>query len=103
MFKKKNLLLFIETKVVLRLVEAGKRVVNEDKKIKSETDSISSNDEILLFVRIEGENYACIGRVKHIAVDLTTSPIRLKWELMDFERMSKVSYFQTLLAAGKCI
>jgi hypothetical protein len=85
------------------LVEAGKRDSAYEKKSKVSSESTASKDEILLFVRIEGENYACIGRVKHIAVDLTTSPIRIKWELIDFDRISKMEYFRTLLAAGKCI
>jgi len=97
---------FLESKIVVRLLKASKKRNNSlSASTEGCLESADSKDQdrVLLFVRIEGENYACLGRVQHIAVDLTVAPIQIKWELMDFEQINKVEYFQTVLAAGKSI
>jgi hypothetical protein len=51
----------------------------------------------LLFVRMENENYCCLGDLKYVAVDLDSSPIKIKWELNCFEKLRYTEYFQRIL------
>jgi hypothetical protein len=51
----------------------------------------------LLFVRLENENYCCLGDLKYVAVDLDSSPIKMKWELNCFEKLRHTEYFQRIL------
>lgn len=44
-------------------------------------------DEVLLFVRTDGQPYTCLGRLKCVAADLAAQPIAIKWELLDHERL----------------
>ena len=56
-----------------------------------------SPDLIILFVRIEGENYSCLGRVAHISYNLQTQPIEFEWELLDFEKIKNHPTFLRIL------
>ena len=59
----------------------------------------SKNDKnkIILFVRIEGENYSCLGQVAYISYDLKTQPIEFEWELLDFEKIKNMETFRRIL------
>lgn len=59
-------------------------------------DDVSS-DKIILFVRIEGENYSCLGRVAHISHNLHTQPVEFEWELLDFEKIKGKSAFKRIM------
>jgi hypothetical protein len=54
-------------------------------------------EQVLLFVRLEGENYCCLGRVRWVAVDLLGSPIKVKWELADFDSFQHTQHFKSIL------
>ena len=56
----------------------------------------------MLFVRIEGDAYCCLGQLFYVAVDLTCSPIAVKWELKDFSKLQSKEYFREILKAAKC-
>lgn len=62
-----------ETPVLLRLLEAG-REEEENKK-----------DEILLFCRLQGEPYVCMGRVAHTWYETRRHPVKVVWRLRDYE------------------
>ncbi len=81
--------------MVKRLVEAGKA----DSDISSASDS---TDQVILFARIEGEEYSCLGRVTYVALDLEASPIVVKWQFLDYDVAIKEEYFKDILKAGKC-
>ena len=71
---------------------------------KNFTDDNTNNqkDSVLLFVRIEGEPYCCLGRLVYVGVDLTCSPIAMKWELKDFDKFEHKDYFGNILKAAHC-
>jgi hypothetical protein len=54
-------------------------------------------DNVVLFVRLEGENYACLGRLAWESCDVDTFPVTFTWRLLDFDDIHGTSYFQTLL------
>lgn len=68
-------------------IEGNTSVETEDADEKIREGNNISNDKIVLFVRIEGENYACLGRVAHISHNLRTQPVEFEWELLDFEEI----------------
>ena len=63
----------------------------------------TDEDRVILFARIEGEEYSCLGRVKYVALDLEASPIVIKWEFLDYDKAIKEDYFKDILKAGKCL
>ena len=74
---------------------------NNDDNIENNNDKESSSfgqsDQIILFVRIEGENYSCLGRVGYISYNLNTSPIEFEWELLDFDKIKNHETFKRIL------
>ncbi len=66
------------------------------------TSTRASPEKVLLFVRLEGENYCCLGRVRWVAADVLCSPVKLKWELTDFDAFSETPHFQKILRQGGC-
>jgi hypothetical protein len=56
-----------------------------------------AQEQVLLFVRLEGENYCCLGRVRWVAVDVLCSPIKVKWELVDFDSFRQRPHFKAVL------
>lgn len=46
---------------------------------------------ILLFCRLEGEPYACCGRLARFSEDLDARPMRFVWELMDYDDLVRES------------
>ena len=72
-----------ESDVVKRLITAGN--------VKTE------NDSVILFVRLEGESYACLGRCAHRSYVLDKHPIEFEWELLDYDRMKDSSHFKRYL------
>lgn len=57
---------------------------------------------VLLFARLEGEGYCCMGRVLWVAADLHTQPVRFKWELIDHAGFEASPHFQRILRVAGC-
>ena len=104
-------LLHIDTPVVKRLLAApslqtlrelnseGTQAVKDEETSESDIDckgSSVSADSIVLFVRIEGENYSCMGRVAYISHNLTTQPIEFEWELLDYQKVKEKPLFKRI-------
>lgn len=68
-----------ETPVLLRLLEAG-REGKEDREGEKK-----NKDEILLFCRLQGEPYVCMGRVAHTWYETRRHPVKVVWRLRDYE------------------
>jgi hypothetical protein len=75
---------WVESKIVKRLVNA-----------KQDTKQPSL---VVLFVRLEGGNYCCLGRVQWVAIDVASSPIKIKWELLDFDQFSHLPHFKEIVS-----
>jgi len=56
--------------------------------------------EVLLFVRLEGEPYCCLGRVRWVGADLLVRPPQFKWWLQDFPRFQHSPHFKRILQAS---
>lgn len=56
----------------------------------------SITDEIILFVRIEGESYACMGRVAYISFNVDVQPIEFEWELLDYQQVKDKPLFKRI-------
>jgi len=54
----------------------------------------TSKDAVLLFVRLEGQNYVCFGRVQHSQYDLQRDPISIQWRLQDYDRLKNTPMFK---------
>ena len=91
-------LLFCETesKIIQRMVRADKASQNADIKVSNR----HSGETIILFVRVEGENYCCLGRLKWVAIDLLSSPVKIKWELLDYDLFCNSPHFKRVLSEG---
>jgi hypothetical protein len=57
-------------------------------------------DTVLLFARLEGEGYCCLGRVRWVAADLQSQPVRFKWELLDYAGFKEAPQFKRILQAS---
>lgn len=66
---------------------------------KEEENNNDNNDKIILFVRLEGENYTCLGHVAHISYNLENHPIEFEWELLDYKSVVNTEYFKRILAS----
>lgn len=77
--------------------EGNTSVKTEDADEELSEENNISNDKIILFVRIEGENYACLGRVAHISYNLHTQPVEFEWELLDFEEIKNKPGFMRIM------
>ena len=62
-----------------------------------ESEESGDSDSIVLFVRIEGENYSCMGRVAYISHNLSTQPIEFEWELLDYQIVKEKTLFKRIL------
>jgi hypothetical protein len=68
--------------------------------------STNSRPAILLFVRLVGCPYACLGRVAVNSLDLRKIPIKITWELLDYSTLddakfpARQQYFKTVLDAA---
>lgn len=62
-----------------------------------EGSNCSNSDEIILFVRIEGESYACMGRVAYISFNVDVQPIEFEWELLDYQQVKDKPLFKRIL------
>mmetsp|Transcript_10631 Transcript_10631/g.17892 ORF Transcript_10631/g.17892 Transcript_10631/m.17892 type:complete len:383 (+) Transcript_10631:63-1211(+) len=66
--------------------------------VPSEVPSTEVSPEVVvLFVRLEGGNYCCLGRVGWVACDLATHPVLFKWELLDWHHFHASDHFQEIL------
>ncbi len=59
------------------------------------------NNTVLLFVRLEGEPYACLGPVKAVEYDIETHPIAFTWELTMFSHLKDRDNFKRILKAAR--
>jgi hypothetical protein len=77
------------------VIKQGER---ESDNKKEETTLIGDceRDQIVLFVRIDGMNYCCLGRLAYIAFNLHTQPIEFEWELLDYERIKDSVLFKQM-------
>jgi len=78
-----------ESEVVKRLISAGGRKTDG-----AGDDGDDDGDAVVLFVRLEGESYACLGRLAHITYKLDKQPIEFEWELLDYDRMKDSEDFK---------
>lgn len=60
------------------------------------------SEPVLLFARLEGEGYCCLGRVLWVAADLHAQPVKFKWELMDYAAFQGSPQFQRMLREAGC-
>lgn len=67
-----------ETPVLLRLLEAGREGKGNGVEAKKK-------NEILLFCRLQGEPYVCMGRVAHTWYETRRHPVKVVWKLRDYE------------------
>lgn len=54
------------------------------------TSNVSTT--ILLFVRLAGCPYSCLGRVAASSLDLKKIPIKVTWELLDYSAINDPSF-----------
>jgi hypothetical protein len=91
-----------DTPVILRLLEAGRPPSSSLEKGgkdsgEGKAESVSAEavegkgeregkrDEILLFCRLQGEPYVCMGRVYHTWYETRRHPVKVVWTLRDYE------------------
>jgi len=81
----------------------GSKMHKDSKVIKRlvAMNSSVSGDCCMLFVRFEGAPYACLGRLRWIGLDLLSSPVKIKWELLDYDRFQSSVHFQSILRHGR--
>ena len=100
------LCVFEDSNVVLRLLKARKLDLNPSQDDKSEETSnvkkkapkqSPAHQPVLLFTRLEKECYCCLGRLEWVAVDVQSSPVKFKWELVDFDEFCGKPHFQRIL------
>jgi len=73
-----------ESEVIKRLIKIGQT-------------SYKGDDQIILFVRKEGENYVCLGRLVHVDYNLDVSPVTFRWQLLDYESLKGIDYFKSII------
>ena len=93
-----------ESDVVKRLVSAGGHkkdgaVVDDatDRGTGGGGGGDDVDDVVVLFVRLEGESYTCLGRLAHVSYALDKHPIEFEWELLDYDRMKNGDEFKRYL------
>lgn len=83
-----------DSKIIQRMARAAKPDVD------SKDQKSDSKETVVLFVRIEGENYCCLGRLQWVAIDLLSRPVKIKWELIDYDVFCDSSHFKRVLVEG---
>jgi hypothetical protein len=73
-----------ESEVIKRLIKLGQ-------------NSYKGDDQIILFVRKEGENYVCLGRLVHVDYNLDVSPVTFRWQLLDYDSLKSIDYFKSIV------
>lgn len=81
------------------MATAAKSGADSDDK-KSVLTAKNSKETVVLFVRVEGENYCCLGSLQWVAIDLLSSPVKIKWELMDYDLFCNSPHFKRVLKEG---
>lgn len=83
-----------ESKIVKRIANA--------RKPDADSKAVPNNraETVILFVRLEGENYCCLGRLQWVAIDLLSSPVKVKWELIDYDTFVHTEHFKRVLKHG---
>lgn len=61
---------------------------------------VKSEDSILLFVRTEGENYCCLGKVGIIGYNLSVHPIQIQLELLNYDSICNLDQFKLIQKAA---
>ena len=75
----------IDTRVIQRMISNGN--------IKSD----SSEDKIILFVRLEGEPYACLGPLKYKSYNINHAPVIFLWEILYYDQLQSMEYFKNIV------
>jgi hypothetical protein len=88
-----------QTPVIRRLLGGRAGEGGEGGKKGSEGGG-SERDPILLFCRLTGEPYVFLGRVRPHKSDVSRHPIRVVWDLVDFERMKDTPGFKEIVGHG---
>jgi len=73
-----------DSEVIKRLIKLGESTYKGD-------------ENIILFVRKEGESYVCLGRLAHINYQLNVSPVTFKWQLLDYDTLKDNVYFKSII------
>lgn len=79
----------IDSPITLRMLKAGDM-----------SNRIKSEDAILLFVRMEGENYCCLGKVGIVGYNLSAHPVQMQLELLNYESICELDQFKLILKAA---
>lgn len=56
---------------------------------------------IIVFARVVQENYTCLGRAHPLQCDVSCTPIRFVFQLLEFHIIRSMSSFQRLLASQR--
>lgn len=96
-----------DSDVIKRLLVAGRRdrVRDDGEHNKDAADrdregidsKLTVTDFVILFARIEGENYCCLGRLLYASYNLKRQPVEFEWELQDYEMLRKSETFQRMI------
>lgn len=73
-----------ESEVIKRLIKIGQF-------------SYKGDDQIILFVRKEGENYVCLGKLAHVDYNLDKSPVTFRWQLLNYDSLKNIEYFKSII------
>lgn len=66
----------------------------------SSGSSNSGSESILLFARLPGQSYVCLGQLSISTFDLETHPVMFVWTLKQFDDVRQSVEFQALLSAN---
>ena len=89
-------LLSVASRETLKELNREEYVSEQLVKCGYEDSNNSNTDEIILFVRIEGESYACMGRVAYISFNVDIQPIEFEWELLDYQQIKDKPLFKRI-------
>ena len=73
-----------DSEVIKRLITLGKT-------------SYKGDDQIILFVRKEGESYVCLGRLVHVDYKLDINPVTFRWQLLDYDNLKDIDFFKSII------
>jgi hypothetical protein len=73
-----------DSEVIKRLITLGKT-------------SYKGDDQIILFVRKEGESYVCLGRLVHVDYKLDINPVTFRWQLLDYDNLNDIDFFKSII------
>lgn len=81
-------------------VDINHRSIHSNNVNTSNTTTNTNSDQILLFTRLEGGNYTCLGRVRAVGCNLHATPVQIDFELLDHDAIASMSEFGTILSTS---